>query len=143
MDTVPGNPNPIKKDHSTILAEERTSLAAKRNFYAAERTLMAWIRTALSMISFGFTMIKFFQYLGETRGPITGPMGRVWTPDAIGFSLMAIGTASLIVAVYVHRKEMKALHAEGAAPNWSLAFLVGSLVACLGVFAFVSLIVEL
>ena len=128
------------KDRGTQLAEERTSLALNRNFLAAERTLMAWIRTALSMISFGFTMIKFFEYLDSTRGPIVGPLGRTWTPAVVGFSMMAIGTASLFVAVLVHHQELKALRKEGMESKWSLAFVVATLVAVLGLFALVSIL---
>jgi putative membrane protein len=133
-------PDSLTKDRGTQLAEERTSLALNRTFLAAERTLMAWMRTALSMISFGFTMIKFFQYLDSTRGPIVGPLGRTWTPEAVGFSMMTIGTASLIVALVVHRKEMKTLRQGGLKGGWSLAFVVASLVALLGLFALVSIL---
>jgi putative membrane protein len=135
--------NPAKastRDRGTELAEERTSLALKRSFLAGERTLMAWMRTALSMISFGFTMVKFFQYLDSTRGPMVGPLGRTWTPEAVGFSMMAIGTGSLVVALFQHRKELKAFREEGLEKTLSLAFVVASLVAALGVFALASLL---
>jgi putative membrane protein len=128
------------KDRGTELAEERTSLAVKRSFFAAERTLMAWMRTALSMISFGFTMVKFFQYLDTTRGPTVGPMGRTWSPEAVGLSLISIGIVSLIAAIQQHWKELKDLGKEGLAHQWSLAFLVSTLLAVLGVFALASIL---
>ena len=101
---------------------------------------MAWIRTSLAMISFGFTMIKFFQYLDSTRGPIVGPLGRTWTPEAVGFSMMAIGTVSLLAAVLANRREVEGLREEGLEHKWSLALIVASLVVLLGLFAFVSLL---
>jgi putative membrane protein len=101
---------------------------------------MAWVRTALSMISFGFTMIKFFEYLESSRGPTTGPLGRTWTPELIGFSLMSIGTFSLLLALLGHRTEVKTLREEGLPRKWSLAFTVGALIALLGLFALVSLL---
>lgn len=127
-------------DRGTQLAEQRTSLALNRTFLASERTLMAWMRTALSMISFGFTMIKFFEYLDSSRGPTVGLLGRTWTPQAVGFSMMIMGTASLVVAVFNHRREMKSLRREGLRDTWSLALIVSALVAVLGLFAIVSLL---
>ena len=139
--TSPQNPSESPpKDRGTLLAEERTSLAVKRSFLAAERTLMAWMRTALSMISFGFTMVKFFQYLDSTRGPTVGLMGRTWSPEAVGLSMMAIGIFSLVVAVRQHWKELKDLQQEGLPRKWSLALLVATLVAALGVFALASIL---
>jgi putative membrane protein len=128
------------KDRGTELAEERTSLAVKRSFFAAERTLMAWMRTALSMISFGFTMVKFFEYLDKTRGPTVGLMGRTWSPEAVGLSLISIGVLSLIAAIQQHWKELQDLRQEGLARKWSLAFLVATLVAVLGVFALATIL---
>jgi putative membrane protein len=127
-------------DRGTQLAEERTSLALGRSYLACERTLMAWVRTALSMISFGFTMIKFFQYLESSRGPTIGPLGRTWTPEAIGFSMMSIGTLALVVALLGHRTEVRTLREEGLPRKWSLASTVGLLIALLGLFALVSLL---
>lgn len=134
-------PNEPTLDRGTQLAEERTSMALQRNLFAAERTLMAWIRTALSMISFGFTMIKFFQYLETSHGPTVGLMGRTWTPEAVGFAMMAIGTGALCAAVMQHRRELKLYRAEGLKlHSWSLAFSVAALVALLGLFAFVTVL---
>jgi putative membrane protein len=130
------------KDLGTQLAEERTALALKRSFLACERTLMAWMRTAFAMISFGFTMIKFFQYLDTSRGPAVGLLGRTWTPEVVGFAMMAIGTVSLCVAVFDHRRELKELREAGLERRRSLAFIVASLVALLGVFAFVSVFLD-
>lgn len=117
-----------------------TMLALKRSAFAAERTLMAWIRTALSMISFGFTIAKFFEYLEKSeRGPTVGVFGRTWSPAVLGLIMMTIGTGSLIVAVIQHRNAMNSFRAEGLTSKWSLALLVGALVALLGIFALITL----
>jgi putative membrane protein len=130
-----------EKNLGTQLAEERTSLARQRSFLAAERTLMAWLRTALSMISFGFTLVKLFEYLNSSpRGPLVGPFGRTWTPGVVGLSMMTIGIGSLVFAILGHRKTMRALREEGLEGEWSLAFAVATLVALLGLFALVSLL---
>jgi putative membrane protein len=121
--------------------DQGTSLALKRSAFAAERTLMAWIRTALSLISFGFTIVKFFQYLETSRGgPMVGLMGRTWSPETVGLAMMAIGTGSLTAAVVEHWKALKNFRAEGLEPRWSLALLVATLIAVLGVFALVTVV---
>lgn len=141
MDTTPpSGPGPAP-DRSTQLAEKRTALSIERSFLAFERTLMAWLRTSLSMIGFGFTLVKFFEYLAEQRGgDVVGRFGRTWASDTVGLTMIAIGTVSLVVAVIQHKRRVDALRAMGLVPQWNLALAVASLVAALGVLAFVSLV---
>lgn len=128
-------------NQSVLLAERRTTLALERSFLAFERTLMAWLRTSLSMIGFGFTLAKFFQYLAEQRGgAVIGTFGRTWASDAVGLTMISIGTFSLVVAVIQHRRRVAALRELGLVPQWNLAFWVAGLVSVLGVFAFFSLV---
>jgi putative membrane protein len=125
------------------LSEERTKLSVERSFLAFERTLMAWLRTSLSMIGFGFTLAKFFQYLAEQRGgAVVGRFGSTWTSDAVGLTMIVIGTVSLVLAVIQHHRRVVALRAFGLVPQWNLALWVASLVAALGVFAFLSLVFQ-
>jgi putative membrane protein len=134
-------PDESMPDRSTQLAERRTTLAVERSFLAFERTLMAWLRTSLSMIGFGFTLAKFFAYLAELRGgEVVGHFGRTWASDTVGLTMIAIGTVALVVAVIQHKRRVDALRAMGLVPQWNLALTVASLVAVLGVFAFVSLV---
>jgi putative membrane protein len=129
-------------DRGTELAEERTSLAIERSFLSFERTLMAWLRTSLSLISFGFTLAKFFQYLADERGtPVAGPFGRTWASDTVGLVMVAIGTFAMVAAVIQHRRRVHALRGLGLVPQWNLALWVASLIALLGVFALISLLV--
>lgn len=129
-------------DRNTQLAEQRTDLAKERSFLAAERTLMAWVRTSLSMISFGFTLVKFFEYLVTSRGPLTGAFGRPWSTTTVGLAMIIIGTLALIAAIFQHRQLLLQLQRiEGLTPRWSLALMVATCVAVLGVYAFASLLV--
>jgi putative membrane protein len=126
---------------STQLAEQRTSLALERSFLAFERTLMAWLRTSLSMIGFGFTLAKFFQYLSEQRGgPVVDTFGRTWKSDTVGMTMITIGTVSLVLAVIQHHRRVAALRELGLVAQWNLAYWIAGLVAALGVFAFVALL---
>jgi putative membrane protein len=126
---------------STQLAEQRTSLALERSFLAFERTLMAWLRTSLSMIGFGFTLAKFFQYLAEQRGsPVVGSFGRTWKSDTVRMTMITIGTTSFVLAVIQHHRLIAALRELGLVAQWNLAYWIAGLVAALGVFAFVALL---
>jgi putative membrane protein len=140
---VKGGTEP-RLDRSTQLAEKRTTLAVERSFLSFERTLMAWLRTSLSMIGFGFTLAKFFQYLSEQQGkPMTGVFGRTWASDTVGLIMIAVGTFALVLAVIQHRRRVTALREQGLMPQWNLALWIASLVAVLGVFAFLSLVLHL
>ncbi len=130
-------------DHNTQLSEKRTTLSLERSFLSFERTLMSWLRTSLSLISFGFTLAKFFQYLAEQRGePVTGAFHQTWTSDTVGLVMITIGTVALTMAVFQHRRRVNALRDMGLVAQWNLAFWVCGMVAILGVFAFVSLILS-
>ncbi len=138
MNTSADAPGP---DYSTQLSEKRTGLSVERSFLSFERTLMSWLRTSFSMISFGFTLVKFFQFLEDQQGrPVTGILQRTWTSDVIGLGMITIGTLALCLAVVQHWRRVKALRAMGLPSQWNLAMWVCTVVAALGVFAFLSLI---
>ncbi|MGA7237130.1 MAG: DUF202 domain-containing protein [Bryobacteraceae bacterium] len=123
--------------------DQSTQLALQRSFLAAERTLMAWIRTSISMIGFGFTVAKLFQSLASADVLIRGPAGRVWTAEGVGMLLISLGTFALVAAVFDHRRELKQLQNVGLEQRFSLTMAVASVLAILGVFALLSLMVNL
>jgi len=130
-------------DRSTQLSEQRTSLSLERSFLAFERTLMAWLRTSLSMIGFGFTLAKFFQYMAEQRGgAVVGSFGRTWASDSVGMTMIIIGTASLVIAVFQHHRRVLALRRMGLVTQWNLAFWVACVVSAMGVFALLTLMLS-
>jgi putative membrane protein len=144
MSTGTPHAEAVELDHSTKLAEKRTALAIERSFLAFERTLMSWLRTSLSLIGFGFTLAKFFQYLAQQRGgPVVGPFGRTWASDTVGLVMIAIGTIALVLAVIQHWRRVSALRGLGLVPQWNLALWIAGFIAILGVFAFLSLVLQL
>jgi putative membrane protein len=111
-------------------------LALDRTLLAHERTLLAWIRTATSLITFGFTLYKFFQYLRE-QGHLRAaehPLGA----RTVGLIMIGIGVFVLVAAAWQHRLQLKQLAPPGEKPPFSLALVVATLIAALGVLAFVA-----
>ncbi|WP_040897001.1 DUF202 domain-containing protein [Xenococcus sp. PCC 7305] len=128
--------------HRIALAEERTELARERTRAAQERTLMAWIRTSLSMLAFGFGISRFFEYLEKTetgRNINASAEGRL-----LGLSLMVLGIFALIVALISHWFTLKNIQKKDFKyiPNWSLGFIVGTILLFIGSAAFIPLVAD-
>src|SRR6476660_5850404 len=109
-----------------------TRLALERTRLAHERTMMAWIRTAASLISFGFTIYKFFQYLQQGQKVPSVAIG----PRGFALILIGVGLGSLAIAAVEQRRNLQALRKAYGELPFSLAAIVGALVALLGVFGF-------
>jgi putative membrane protein len=100
---------------------------------------MAWVRTATSLISFGFTIYKFFQYMREGREVQEGWVG----PREFALAMIGAGLGALLLATIEHRRQRKVLLAHfGAAPPLSLAGIVAALVAMLGVFGLILVVLR-
>ena len=118
---------------------DATRLALDRTRLAHERTLMAWTRTATSLISFGFTIYKFFQYLQENR-PAADPA--ILGPRGFALLMILIGLTALVLATVEHRRSMKALRAAFGVVPYSLAAIVAGLIAVLGIFGLLGVLVR-
>jgi putative membrane protein len=127
-------------DQADPSLDRNTQLALQRSFLATERTLMAWIRTAISMIGFGFTLAELFRSLARSNVIIRGPAGNVWTAEGVGMILISLGTLSLMVAVFDHRREIKQLREAGLPRRFSLTMTVASVLSILGVMALVAVL---
>jgi putative membrane protein len=117
-----------------------TRLALDRTRLAYERTMMAWVRTATSLISFGFTIYKFFQL--EIRG--TAPRAEhVVGPRGLAIIMIVTALVALALAGIQHRESLRLLkEMHGPMPR-SVAGPVAALVAVLGVFALVGVLLRL
>jgi putative membrane protein len=120
---------------------DATKLAIDRTRLAHDRTLMAWVRTATSLISFGFTIYKAFQYLREKEpGFGDGFLG----PRGFALLMIGIGLTALTLATIEHRRSLEALRAEypGHRVPYSLATVLAGLIALLGIFGLLSVVLH-
>jgi putative membrane protein len=122
--------------HGTPRLDRSTELAFERTRIAYERTMMAWIRTATSLITFGFTIYKFFQLEGVGRPQ----QGRLIGPRGFAFLMVSTGLVSLLLATIEHRQNIRALGAEYAGKQRSLAVLLAALISILGILALFAMI---
>jgi putative membrane protein len=127
---------PEKTALSAPKLDESTRLAFDRTRAAYERTMMSWIRTATSLITFGFTVYKFFQL----EAPSERQQNRLIGPREFAFALVSIGLFSLLLATLENRGNIRALGAQYAGKQRSLAVIVAALVSILGVVALVAMI---
>ena len=129
-----------QKPDATTLAAERTDWALDRTFMAADRTLLAWVRTALSMIGFGFTLYKFLQYVHEQK-----PEGlpTLAGPRNLGLAFIGLGLVSLAVAVIQDWNFTKRLEGQSRRRPFNLSLVIAGLVALIGVFTFMSVLLHI
>ena len=121
---------PPTLDTSTRLAVERTRLAL-------ERTLMAWIRTSTALISFGFTIYKFFEF-EIAKNPT--PDHHLLSPRHFGMIMIGIGLVALSLSVVDHRRQLRQLEGDPTRAAPSLAGVVATLIAIMGLLAFVAVL---
>ena len=111
--------------------------------------MMAALRTAVSLIGFGFAIVQFFERLRQV--PEARP---VYAPNAaflLGLALIASGVLTLVIAIRQFRNSLKyfwsgsyrqiaGIKAEGMqSPLVALAILL----TCIGIFAFVAVLLHL
>ena len=129
-----------QKPDANALAVERTDWALARTFMAADRTLMAWVRTAMSMIGFGFTLYKLLQYVHQQK-----PEGlpALDGPRNLGLAFISLGLLSLVIAVAQDWHYTKQLESGHRRRPLNLSLLVAGLVALIGVFTFLSVLLRI
>jgi putative membrane protein len=91
------------------------------------------VRTSLALISFGFAIAKFFHYLPEQvpeRPLLTGS-------SSVGTLMILIGLVALALASIQHGRALKTLRTQCPGLPASLAWVVTTLLALLGILALV------
>jgi len=121
-------------------ASEATILAVERTRLAHERTLMAWVRTATSLITFGFTLYKFAQYLLEKREE---PRQHLFDTRHFAGLMIVIGLVALVLATIKHIRDIEDLRRLHPEVPYSLAAVLGALIAILGIGALIAVIFRL
>jgi len=117
--------------------DKSTRLAYDRTWLAYERTMQAWVRTAISLITFGFSVYRLVDIIDRDPADARYLVG----PRVFGFILVAIGFVALGIATVEYRQSIRLLRAEyGQSPRSTSVFFAG-LIAALGIFALVSMIV--
>jgi putative membrane protein len=110
---------------------------------AADRTLMAWVRTGLSLIGFGFTIYKFLQAATENASAQIVLM-HVQGPRRLGLLLIALGTLSVAIGAVEHFLTVKRLNELFFVKHkpFTFSFFVGMVVGLLGLFLFITILVN-
>lgn len=118
---------------SNLLAKERTR-------EAAERTILAWVRTSLSLISFGFGIYKIVQALSPPHMHHHHPMTVIFA-----LSFIVLGIFSMFAATVQHIQLIGRLELDDDPykPKRPLGSFVGVALTLIGLFALISVIVEL
>jgi putative membrane protein len=104
-----------------------------RVFFAAERTLLAWVRSGLTVMALGFVVARFGLFLtvlgaSNMASEISQRTHR--GSNVLGITLVILGAAAIMVALYNHRIYVRSLPAEDvpALPMpWFTSFLSWSL----------------
>jgi inner membrane protein YidH len=115
--------------------DSSTELAFERTRAAYERTMMSWIRTATSLITFGFSVYKFFQL----EAPTGAQPNRLIGPRQFAFALVSLGLISLLLATIEYRRDIRALRAQYANAQPSLAVLLAAFISLLGIIALIAM----
>ena len=86
-----------------------------RVFFAAERTLLAWLRSGLTVMALGFVVARFGLFLALLSASAMSPGVRIhshWPSSALGISLVILGSATILGALYNHRIYVRSLPSE-------------------------------
>lgn len=126
---------------SNALATERTDLAVYRTLLASRRTLMGWVRTGVSLVGFGFTIYKF---LKAAMGTSEISTMRAEGPRRLGLFLILLGTCSAILGAIEYMRTVQFLNTQSVKQYKVVDFtvVVGMLIALLGAFLFVTIVLN-
>lgn len=111
---------------------------------ANERTFLAWVRTAIAIMAFGFLVEKFDLFLEIASRSLAGrqlSIGGQLTANIAGLLLIALGSATMVLAIIRFRKTARDIDSPEKRPDTGARLditLVG-LLSSLGTVLFVYL----
>jgi putative membrane protein len=111
---------------------------------ANERTFLAWIRTAIAVMAFGFLVERFDLFLeiaGQTLERRTLSAGGHLAGNIAGLILIALGAATIILALVRFRKTAREIDSTDVLPGSGerLDVALAALLVILGTALFVYL----
>jgi len=117
--------------------DKTTRLAYDRTWLSFERTMQAWIRTAISLITFGFSVYRLVDIVEKHPGDARSGIG----VQVFGFILVGIGFIALAIATVEYRQSIRVLRQEYGQSPRSTSVFFAALIALLGIFALISMVV--
>lgn len=111
---------------------------------ANERTFLAWVRTAIAVMAFGFLVERFDLFLeiaSQTLARRALSVGGQLAGNIAGLILIALGAATIVVALVRFRRTAKAIDSpeQFAGSGERLDLALAALLAILGTALFVYL----
>jgi putative membrane protein len=79
---------------------------------ANERTFLAWVRTSIAIMAFGFMVEKFDLFLeiaGQSLANRKLGIGGQWVGNVAGLLLIALGSATMVLAIVRFRRTARAI----------------------------------
>ncbi len=108
-----------------------------REHQANERTFLAWMRTSIALIGFGFAIARFGLFVRQLNAattqqtPIPHP---VFNSENLGISLVVLGIATIIFAVWRYDQIFQQIQREDYKPNRIMVWILAIVIAILGSF---------
>ncbi|MBV8755329.1 MAG: DUF202 domain-containing protein [Hyphomicrobiales bacterium] len=110
---------------------------------ANERTFLAWVRTAIAVMAFGFLVEKFdlFLEIAARSAGTRAPAGGQLLANVAGLALIALGGATMVLAIVRFRKTSLAIDSDERQPGTGeqMDIALAVLLAVLGAVLFVYL----
>jgi inner membrane protein YidH len=110
---------------------------------ANERTFLAWVRTAIAVMAFGFLVEKFdlFLEIAAKSADVRAPAGGQLLANIAGLALIALGGATMVLAIVRFRRTSLAIDSDERRPGTGeqMDIALGALLAVLGAALFVYL----
>jgi putative membrane protein len=132
-----------------VRATADTHFGWLRTRMSVERTMMSAQRTAVSLIGFGFAIVQFFERFNEMPGVAAAMHPRA--PVFLGLALISCGVLLQIIAIWQYWWTIRYMWGGSFATIAGMTkeglqsplVAVAVLLACIGIFAFLAVLLRL
>jgi putative membrane protein len=144
-----GLPTASRADRFEVRVTADTHFGWIRTRLSVERTMMSWLRTAVALIGFGFAIVQYFNHLQQIPG--ARPAYLPTAPEYLGLALISCGVLALVISIWQYWWTVRYLWGGSFAPiagmtkegMQSPVLVVAILLICIGVFAFLAVLLRL